>query len=340
MSNVIPIRPDQPQPEALSLPEEVENIVWDVDGTLVPTPDMLAAGHWALYQAVTNGLNRQTNLLRAEVAQMKSIQERRAARRALIAQQVRASMSDVFVEERTVDCDPKKLLDRMALLKRTEITGPQRERIKQTAAQAFFEGRDKHYKLVTGIRALLEWLQQQGFKQYALSDAPASKLAERIDHFQLAPFLEKVIGQRDPLLDRSALSGELAGKLIEIDQQKPHIDLAQVLGIEEQRRRFTVVVGDNSQRDVELARENGCIAVHALWADPEEGALEKLGQVAPMDIVQRNVDLRDVAERPILAEEMDGRHGKGVIISATQPGHVRSLLGPAMERIRRSQINH
>lgn len=250
-------------------------VVWDADGTLWDWTAMYAPAIGSLCDSLV-----QTTGLQAE--------------------RIRASIKAVFDAHGTMDISHMVLLQELDIFGREGGVADQRKTIEAvlTAGAAFRATRKQTRRLFPEAKIILKTLQRARVRQIILSDAPAGKLADRVRRFTLAQYFEKVVGQNDPHYcdgdDRSTIVQLGAG------QMKPNTDLLQVLGLKESDLDRIFVIGDNPEKDGELARNQRCRAILAQWGQPSDSQVAQLLQFASAQVVGRNASLTNTAQKLIM----------------------------------------
>ena len=107
----------------------------------------------------------------------------------------------------------------------------------------------------------------------------------------------------------------------ELEHEKPHVDLAEILwatgeDIEDIAER-ACVIGDNSAKDMGMARINGCVGFHARWDQPNPNSLNRISKFAPDRVISRNMKVTGGLDRP------ESTESAGRIIAVHDP---RALL--------------
>jgi phosphoglycolate phosphatase-like HAD superfamily hydrolase len=198
------------------------------------------------------------------------------------------------------------------------------------AQKAFSKARKEHLHVYPGIAKTLKQTHRAGIKNVILTDAPSRQAAMRIFHSHLSPYIDGVFARKkasDDGLPVEYSEKEKKGKyrvnfkVIEVDEEKPFTDLEKILKItREQIRNHVVIIGDNDEKDMEIARIWGCRGIHAVYGIPDKKLIERLLKFSPQSILRKNASIKN--------PKKDNRpKDNSRIKSAGDSGEIMAFLG-------------
>lgn len=184
--------------------------------------------------------------------------------------------------------------------------------------------RSKTFKLYPGVAESLKLLRENGIKTVIYSDSPASKVKRRALHFGIADDIDMICARDDTKVANEERGEEHLKHYEEVrrelgvydvrakirnltdDEVKPFGNLAKIFGRPEDVIKESVaVLGDNFDKDVGLAYNNGCYGFHAEYGTPSEDQVTGLYKFGGPTVVDRNAaDNKINKERARIIQEM------------------------------------
>lgn len=189
----------------------------------------------------------------------------------------------------------------------------------------YTHARSKSFDLYPDVAEVLQELRENGVEIILYSDAPESKVKRRVLYFGLDPHIDRICARDDAKVAAEKKNGvehlqhyeetrrELGiydvrakVKTLADDEVKPIGNLAKVLGMpEEEVRESVAVLGDNFDKDVMLAFNNGCYGFHAAYGTATEDEVTGLYKYGGPKVVIRNAaDNKIIRERARIIQEM------------------------------------
>jgi phosphoglycolate phosphatase-like HAD superfamily hydrolase len=273
---------------ARELGYDIEKIIWDADNTF---------WNWTRYAA------------RAYQAMADTI----ASSTHLPVKRVEEAMKAFYTVSGTLeDAGLIQGLESSGLFARNKYYN--KESLIKGARRIFSKIRTAYFKKYENIGAILEITQKNGIENIVVTDAPRPQAIQRFIRAQLVPYISRLYTMPtkeikdlpDDVLIKMERGGyQVPFDVIELNKQKPDIDLVRILKLESESkkeaedyiRKHVAISGDNYGKDMAMAIKWGCLGLHALWgeADPED--IATIMKFAPAVIASRNVAIDNGSDK-------------------------------------------
>jgi phosphoglycolate phosphatase-like HAD superfamily hydrolase len=255
--------------------QEISKIVWDGDNTIWGWAEYAVPAYEAMTQCISaeTGIDETTiaRELQSYYVEVGSIEDERAIQ----------GLAKKGLFRNVKNFDEKFLHD--LIIK---------------AQKAFAEARKENLHVYPGIAKTLKQTHLAGIKNIILTDAPSRQAAMRIAHSRLGPYIDAVFARKkadDKELPAEYREKEKQGKykvsfdVIEVAEEKPFTNLEEILKMtREEIEKCVVIIGDNDDKDMELARRWGCRGIHTVYGIPDKKLIERLMKFSPQSILKRN----------------------------------------------------
>lgn len=276
--------------------KQIDTVVWDADNTMWDWITMHLAG----MRAMANKISDVTGISEEEV---------------------RGSMGRVYGRAGTFDYKP--LIQEMDVIEKwAKGIQPEREKIARvidlamSTHTAYTQSRHETFRMYPDVPEVLSELETNEVRNVVLSDAPISKVIRRLKRFGIDRHFNLICGRPEPMVDEQRGKGEEALKHYEdlrrqgdvyrvkgkteilVDQKKPDVKLAPLLGKkEEEVKESVVVVGDNFEKDPGTAHKNECYGLYARFGAADIDSVSGLYDFAPPTVVNRNAAGVDLSKQ-------------------------------------------
>ncbi len=284
----------------------ITNIVWDADNTIWGWAEYAVPA----YEAMAEVISSETGIPSDLVAQ--AMQKFYVKAGSIENEGVIQGLEDAGFFEHVVGYNDKF-----------------REDLIIKAQQAFAKARAEHLKIYPGIDDAFKKIHHEGIKNRILTDAPSLQASMRIMKTELDPFVDTVFARRKA--DVKNMPGIFKNRkhpvpfqVVEIDSEKPYTNLEEILQMtREEISRHVVIIGDNDEKDMELARKWNCRGIHTVYGLPGKELIDRLLKFSPQAILKKNAALIGLQEKPA------GKKNNSKISIAKTPREILKILGLA-----------
>ncbi len=169
---------------------------------------------------------------------------------------------------------------------------------------AFTQKRKEHLRTYPGIYNAIKTVHGLGIKNTILTDAPAFQAKMRLKRSHLNLHIDHVNAMPTayiPNLPQEFKDKEAQGrysvdfKITEIPVEKPHSNLEEILNrTRKSISEHIVIIGDNDQKDMELARIYGCRGIHAIYGIAKPELLRRIKRFAPEKVAAKNSAIANI----------------------------------------------
>lgn len=292
----------------------IDTLVWDQDNT---TSDFLEFAVPA-YEAMS-----------ATIAEATGIPEETVAN----------TMQKIYFRHRTIEYEgvvqemaQTGFFDNIENLKSDGKIDPKKIGALALKAQKIFsQVRAKHLRPYPGIQQAFRKSKKEGFTNIILTDATSFQAKKRADYTKIGEYIDTIFARKKdptPNLDQSFKDREARGeydvpfRVIEIDEEKPHTRLDQILKMtREEISRRVCIIGDNDDRDMELSRLWNCRGIFAVYGlhDKDSDLTKRIARFSPHSILARNAS--------IVTKSRPGRNKNNSLIKiAKTPADIEKIL--------------
>ena len=260
---------------------EIKHIIWDADNTI---------WNWVKYAVKAY----------PEMARIIALKTDKAEKTVISA------MKAFYTRAQTME-NPWLIqgLQEAGFFKDTTLNQEDIEELRTIVQEAFTKTRYQNLKCYPEIPQIIKLAKERGIKNHIVTDAPRFQAEQRIKFAKIYDDCEsfhaceypQIITEFPPDIIELTNNGKYDIPFIvhKLESEKPDTRLEDIIKIigntHEYIRRHIAIIGDNDQKDMEIARRYGCLGIHALWglATPEEIAILK--QFAPEKVARRNLSL-------------------------------------------------
>lgn len=198
----------------------------------------------------------------------------------------------------------------------------------------FSEMRRKHLRLYDGMQNVLETLAKQGKRVKIITDAPEFQAKMRVRHFKLDPFIKDVYAMAGNTVDlpkkfqkrRKDGHYKVDFPTFISELEKPYSDLESILKMmPEQISRRVLIVGDNTKKDIELAKRFGCRAIYSAYGIPPKEYLERLLRLAPEKVTRKNSSILEEKTEEV-KQKSSAASSNSRVVTANEPSDILKYL--------------
>lgn len=282
---------------------DITNIVWDADNTI---------WGWAEYA----------------VPAYEAMAEVISAATGIPSDQVAEAMQNFYVKAGSIENEGLiQGLEEAGFFKNVKGYNEKfRKKLILKAQKAFSEARNTHLRLYPGIDAVFKKTHAAGIRNSILTDAPSLQASMRITQVELDPFIETVFARKKAEIPNlppkfKNRKYDVSFKVVEIDGEKPNTNLEEILQMtREEIKKHVVIIGDNNEKDMELARKWDCRGIHTVYGSVDKDTLKRLLKFSPQAILRKNAAIQS-------PEEKRGPKDDRKISIAKRPSDILKILG-------------
>ena len=162
----------------------------------------------------------------------------------------------------------------------------------------FSQIRQEKLHVYPGISSVMKEINRRGLEQIVITDAPKRQAQSRLRHSRLGSNISR--GYAMPTAEISDLPAgfgqsslsESGPPFYDLLHEKPHVDLEAIFQMTRAEvARHVAIIGDNDAKDMALARNYGCLGIHARYGatDPDLG--RRIARFAPPRVASRNMQI-------------------------------------------------